>query len=126
MPLHIASSDWWSSGALGELRRSSSSHKQGADLSVQEYVPSEGSRHPLWLIAGFWFSVVIAIAAVGRRLVELIRPSHTGPPHVALLDAAFSSHALLTEMHIIPAAILVLLSAAVLLSGRGDEWLERL
>lgn len=93
---------------------------------MQQCVPPEGSRHPLWLIAGFWFSVVIAIAAVGRRLVELIRPSHTGPPQMALLDAAFSSHALLTGMHIIPAAILVLLSAAVLLSGRGDEWLERL
>lgn len=93
---------------------------------MQECVPPEGSRHPLWLITGFWFSVVIAIAAVGRRLVELVRPPHTGAPQMALLDEAFSSHPLLTGMHIIPAAILVLLSAAVLLSGGGDEWLERL
>ena len=93
---------------------------------MQECVPPEGSRHPLWLIAGFWFSVAIAIAAVVRRLFELIRPPHTRPPQMALLDAAFSSHASLTAMHIIPAAILVLLSAAVLLSRREDEWLERL
>ena len=86
----------------------------------------ERSRHPLWLLAGFWFCVVIAIAVVLRRLVELIRPSHGGPPQMASLDATFSSHAVLTAMHIIPAAIFVLLSAAVLLRRTGGGWLERL
>jgi hypothetical protein len=45
---------------------------------------------------------------------------------MASLDATFSSHAVLTAMHIIPAAIFVLLSAAVLLRRTGGEWLERL
>ncbi|MGI9071924.1 MAG: DUF2306 domain-containing protein [Bryobacteraceae bacterium] len=93
---------------------------------MQQHVSSQTSRHPLWLLAGFWFCVVIAIAVVLRRLVELIRPSHGSPPQVASLDATFSSHAVLTAMHIIPAAIFVLLSAAVLLRRTGGEWLERL
>src|SRR6476661_2063424 len=93
---------------------------------MQLHVSPQTSRHPLWLLAGFWFCVVIAIAVVLRRLVELIRPSHGGPPQMAALEATFSSHAVLTVMHIIPAAIFVLLSAAVLLRRTGGEWLERL
>ena len=85
------------------------------------------SQHPLWLLAGFWICVVIAIAAVLRRLVALIRPSQGGgPPQMAGLDETFSSHAVLTAMHIIPAAIFVLLAAAVLLRRTRNEWLERL
>jgi hypothetical protein len=45
---------------------------------------------------------------------------------MASLEATFSSHAVLTAMHIIPAAIFVLLSAAVLLRRTGGGWLERL
>jgi hypothetical protein len=93
---------------------------------MQQHVPAESSRHPLWLLAGFWFCVVIAIGVVLRRLVELIRPSQGGSPQMASLDATFSSHAALTAMHIIPAAIFVLLSAAVLLRPTSGEWLERL
>jgi hypothetical protein len=83
-------------------------------------------RHPLWLLSGFWFCVVIAIAVVLRRLTALIRPARGGPPQMAAMDATFSSHAVLTAMHIIPAAIFVLLAAAVLLRRTGGEWLERL
>jgi Predicted membrane protein (DUF2306) len=93
---------------------------------MQQHVSAETSRHPLWLLAGFWFCVVIAIGVVLRRLVELIHPSQGSPPQMASLDATFSSHAVLTAMHIIPAAIFVLLSAAVLLRRTGGEWLERL
>jgi hypothetical protein len=93
---------------------------------MQPQISSQTSRHPLWLLAGFWFCVIIAIAVVLRRLIELIRPSHGSPPQMASLDATFSSHAVLTVMHIIPAAIFVLLSAAVLLRRTGGEWLERL
>src|SRR5579884_2233783 len=93
---------------------------------MRQHVSIETSRHPLWLLAGFWFCVVIAIAVVIRRLVELIRPSHGSPPQMASLDATFSSHTALTVMHIVPAAIFVLLSAAVLLRRTGGEWLERL
>jgi hypothetical protein len=87
---------------------------------------SRTSRHPLWLLSGFWFCVVIAIAVVFRRLYALIRPSHNGPPQMAGIDATFSSHAILTTVHIIPALIFVLLAAAVLLRGTRNEWLERL
>ncbi|MBV8732896.1 MAG: DUF2306 domain-containing protein [Acidobacteriia bacterium] len=93
---------------------------------MQQHVSAETSHHPVWLLAGFWFCVVIAIGVVLRRLVELIRPSQGSPPEMASLDAIFSSHAVLTATHIIPAAIFVLLSAAVLLRRTGGEWLERL
>jgi hypothetical protein len=93
---------------------------------MQQHVSAKASHHPLWLLAGFWFCVVIAIGVVLRRLVELIRPSQGGRQQMASLDAAFSSHAVLTAMHIIPASIFVLLSAAVLLRHTGGEWLERL
>ncbi len=84
------------------------------------------SRHPLWLLSGFWVCVVIAVGVVLRRLNELIRPSHGRPPQMAAIDATFSSHALLTVMHIIPAAIFVLLAAVVLLRRSGGGWPERL
>ena len=91
---------------------------------MQYPVSAQTSRHPRWLLAGFWFCVVIAIAVVLRRLVELIRPSQGSPPQMASLDATFSSHAVLTAMHIIPAALFVLCSAAVLLRRNGGAWLE--
>jgi hypothetical protein len=91
---------------------------------MQQHVSSQTSGHPVWLLAGFWFCAVIAIAVVLRRLVELIRPSHGSPPQMASLDATFSSHAVLTTMHIIPAAIFVLLSAGVLLRRTGERSLS--
>jgi len=94
--------------------------------AMQEHVSPQTSRHPVWLLAGFWFCVVIAIAVVLRRVVELLRPSESGPPQMASLNATFSSHAALTLMHIIPAAIFVVLSAIVLLRRTGGEWPERL
>jgi hypothetical protein len=93
---------------------------------MQQHVSSQQARHPLWLLAGFWFCVIIAIAVVLRRLVQLIHPSHNGPPQMVSLDATFSSHAVLTLMHIIPAAVFVLLSVAVLLWRSPGEWAERL
>ncbi len=86
---------------------------------------SAESRHPLWLLSGFWICVVIAIAVVVRRLSELIHPTQGRPPQMAVLDAAFSSHALLTSVHIIPAAVFVVLAVWVLL-GRAPELLARL
>jgi hypothetical protein len=69
--------------------------------------------------------VVISIAVVVRRINELIRPSHSRPEQMAAIDAIFSSHAVLTAVHIIPAAIFVLLAAGMLLRRTGGEWLER-
>jgi Predicted membrane protein (DUF2306) len=93
---------------------------------MQRHVSSQTSRHPLWLLAGFWFCVVIAIAVVFRRLVELISPSHGGPPRMASLDASFSSHAALTLAHIIPAAMFVILAALLLLRRTPNNGAERL
>lgn len=92
----------------------------------QQTPQSQASRHPLWLLAGFWFCVAIAIGVVVRRLIAFIHPSQGGPPQMARLDATFSSHALLTTFHIIPAAIFVVLSAIVLLRHNAGEWPERL
>lgn len=87
---------------------------------------SSRPRHPLWLLAGFWLCVAISLAAVLRRLIALIHLSGSSRPQMAEVDITFSSHALLTAMHIIPAAIFVVLAAAVLLRRTGSEWLERL
>lgn len=76
---------------------------------------SEAVGAPAWLRAAFWVCVVIAIAVVTRRLVALIHPSQGGPPQLAELDQAFASHAVITEMHIIPAAVFVVLAAVVLM-----------
>jgi hypothetical protein len=93
---------------------------------MQRHVSSQTSRHPLWLLAGFWFCVVIAIAVVLRRLVELISPSHGSPPRMASLDATFASHAALTLAHIIPAAMFVILAALLLLRRTPNTGAERL
>jgi hypothetical protein len=45
---------------------------------------------------------------------------------MAAIDAIFSSHPVLTVMHIIPATIFVVLAAGILLRRTGGEWLERL
>lgn len=91
----------------------------------EERISSRALHHPLWLVSGFWFCVVIAIAVVLRRLNALIRPSQGGPPRMVAMDATFSSHAVLTAMHIIPAAIFVLVAAGVLLRRTDGGWLER-
>lgn len=84
------------------------------------------SQRPQWLLLAFWGSTAIAIAVVIRRLIALLHPSNGGPPQMAALDAAFSSHAGLTLAHIIPAGIFVILAAAVLLRRGRRAWLEGL
>jgi hypothetical protein len=78
-------------------------------------------------MAGFWVCVLIALAAVVRRLLALVRPMQGRPEQMAAVDATFSAHAALTVAHIVPAAIFVVLAAMVLLRRPGSgEWLERL
>ena len=89
-------------------------------------LPQRTPRYPLWLLSGFWICVAISLAVVVRRLSELIVPSQRSPARMASLDATFASHAALTTMHIIPAAIFVILAAVLLLRRAGSEWLERL
>lgn len=57
---------------------------------------------------GFWACVLIAIAAVIRRVFALLYPSHSAPPQLAALDEWFASHAMLTLAHILPALLFVL------------------
>jgi hypothetical protein len=82
-------------------------------------------RAPLWLVAGFWASIAIAVAVVVRRLVAIAHPSQTAPPQMVALDAVFASHAALTLAHIIPAMAFVLLTPFVFLRT-GAAWAERL
>lgn len=95
-------------------------------MTAISQAPPRRLRHPLWLLCGFWLCVLIALAVVVRRVIELIHPSYSGPPQMAEIDATFSSHAVLTAMHIIPAAIFVVLAAGVLLGRTGSAWLEPL
>lgn len=83
-------------------------------------------RAPLWLKAGFWACIVIAVAAALRRFVALVHPSQTGPSAMAGLDAAFASHAALTFAHIISATAFVLVAPLVLLRAPKSGLWERL
>src|SRR6185437_14304857 len=65
---------------------------------------------PLWLHLGFWACIVIAVAAVIRRVFALFYPPHSAPPQLAGLDRVFASHAALTLAHILPAFAFVLVA----------------
>ena len=94
-------------------------------ITIARPSASSTSRRPLWLLSGFWICVVISIAVVLRRLIALLLPTPVRPTQTAALDSAFSSHAWLTAMHIIPAAIFVVLAVFVLL-GRAGQSLQQL
>ena len=83
-------------------------------------------RAPLWLKAGFWACIVIAVAVALRRFIALLHPSQTGPSPLAALDATFSSHAALTFVHIISATAFVLVAPLVLFRAPKSELWERL
>lgn len=63
-----------------------------------------------WIRISFWLCILIAVAAVIRRLVALAHPAQSGPPQLVALDAVFSSHTALTLAHIVPALAFVLLT----------------
>jgi hypothetical protein len=65
---------------------------------------------PLWLRLGFWACIVIAVAAVIRRLFALVYLPHSAPPQLAALDKVFASHTALTLAHILPALAFVLVT----------------
>jgi hypothetical protein len=81
----------------------------------------------LWIRISFWLCVLIAVAAVIRRLVALAHPAQSGPPAMVSLDAVFSSHTALTLAHIVPALIFVLLTPLVYLRRFANKaWVEAL
>ena len=65
---------------------------------------------PFWLRIGFWACVLIAVAAVVRRVFALLYPPHSAPAQMAELDEWFASHATLTFAHILPALLFVLVT----------------
>ncbi len=80
-----------------------------------------------WLRVGFWACTLIAVAVVLRRIIALAHPSHSAPPQLAELDAAFASHAVLTLTHILPALVFVLLAPFVYIRRfAGAAWPKRL
>jgi len=83
------------------------------------------SSAPRWLRVGFWLCILIAGAAVIRRVVELAFPTQVGPQRMMDLDAVFESHAVLTFAHILPAlAFVVLVPFSVLRRFSRLEWPE--
>ena len=86
---------------------------------------AEHSSTPPWLKAGFWICIVIAVAAVVRRLLALVHPSQSGPPQLQSLDSYFATNAVLTRAHIIPALIFVVLVPIVLFRWTKAEWPQR-
>lgn len=68
----------------------------------------EWGSFPLWMSAGFWGCMLIAVAVVVRRAVALLTESGThAPQQLAALDAFFASHAGLTWTHILSALAFV-------------------
>ncbi|MBV9670234.1 MAG: DUF2306 domain-containing protein, partial [Acidobacteriales bacterium] len=74
-------------------------------------------------LLAFAASVLIALASVGRRLYALSHPSSSGPPQLLALDRTFASHATLTSLHIVPAALFVIVAAIYVLRNRARDWL---
>src|ERR1700757_4898869 len=95
------------------------------DRNNRSHIASKKAA-PLWLLTGFWASIAISVAVVVRRLVAIVHPSQSAPPQLAVLDAAFASHAALTIAHIVPAMAFVLLTPFVLLRRTQAAWAERL
>ena len=88
-------------------------------------LPQDGVAYPRGLRVWFWICVVIALGVVARRLKELIAPSALNPRSpMAGLEASFSSHAALTAVHIVPAAVFVLCSIVVLSRKGVARWLQ--
>jgi len=99
---------------------------QGARGAGRGAGQAETRGAPVWLLAGFWASIVVAVAVVVRRLVAIAHPSQSAPPQMVALDAVFASHAALTLAHIVPAMAFVLLTPFVFLRRTGAAWAERL
>jgi Predicted membrane protein (DUF2306) len=80
---------------------------------------------PVWLVAGYWICVLIAIAVVIRRVVALVHPSQSGPPQMLALDGVFASQTALTLAHVLPALIFVSLTPFVFLRRDGrNGWAD--
>ena len=100
-------------------------HETRASVQV-----ASGNIAPLvprgWMRAGFWVCVVIAVAAVVRRLIALAYPAQSGAAQMVDLDRVFASRAVLTLAHIVPAMAFVLLAPFIVLRRGNAVFAERL
>ena len=79
-------------------------------------------RFPGWLKVGFWICIVIAVAAVVRRMVALLTTTQVGiPPELSKLDAWFRAHEILTWVHISAALLFVVLLPFVFRQRGGES-----
>ena len=100
-----------------EIRRSQSEAGRAASGSGAGVV-----RFPGWLRAAFWICIVIAVAAVVRGMVALVRATGEGaPPQLSNLDAWFRAHAILTWVHISVALTFVVLLPVVFRQRAGGS-----
>jgi Predicted membrane protein (DUF2306) len=102
--------------------------EQPGNEQIMEDIPPApfGSTTPGWLKVGFWVCIVIAVAAVFRRLVALANPAQSGPPLMVDLDQVFAFHAALTLTHILPALVFVIVLPFAVLRRFGRlAWPER-
>lgn len=90
------------------------------DQSTSRFLIPTGSVR-----VAFWLCVVIAVAAVLRRIAALVSPPHSAPPQLATLDAYFASHAQLTLVHILSALAFVLITPWVVLWPGRSAWAEK-
>lgn len=83
--------------------------QQAAEQKAQpDSLETFDAPFPLWLKAGFWVCIGIAVAVVLRRAVALLTPSgSSAPPQMAALDSWFAAHAALTWAHILCALAFV-------------------
>lgn len=94
---------------------------------MSEKVADRDATHSAWLRAGFWISIVIAVAAVLRRVVAIAHPLQSGPPQMVGLDAFFASHATLTLAHVLIAMLFVLVTPFFVFGDPARTvWPERL
>lgn len=91
---------------------------QGMSRTVTEF--------PGWLRVGFWICIVIAVAAVIRRMIALSTAgTSASPPQLNELDQWFQAHAVLTWVHITVAlAFVIMLPLLFRVSTAGSDILE--
>jgi hypothetical protein len=96
------------------------------DSQKRSGVALPAEAFPLALRIGFWLCILIAVAAVLRRLVALAHPASSGPPQMVQTDTMFASHTALTLSHIVPALLFVLLLPFTYFRRfDGAAWLQR-
>lgn len=118
--------DEMSDGAINSAHRDKTKLQDLETASIPTSRRASLAGHPVWLVAAFLLSALIAIAVVIRRSLALTHPGSARSPQLSAMDAAFASHRLLVCLHIYPAAAFVVLAAILLLSSSVSMLLRQL